>query len=392
MHDVKTKQQAIAEAESTLVQQVRLQENVSRVELARQLNLAPSTVGLYVDRLIDEGFLREGHKARRASGRPPTILELNPQAGKFIGVDFDARLIAVTTVDFSQNVLQQHQQAVRASETANQVLEKIEKTIATVTARRPLLGIGLAVPGTIDSRRGVGLHYKYIRGWENVPLVERLKKRFRVPIYLENNIRAMALAERWFGEARRVDHFVCLGIRSGIGAGVVVEGRLHRGHDDLAGEIGGWPCEMGDTAGTNEVVTLEQVASVRAILARLTAKVRAGASTSLVLKRKQITLEAMLCGANDADPLVLQTLDRAAQAVGRAISQLSLLLNPKKVIIAGPLAALPDTFIKPIAEIVHQLVPSQHVQPPQIVGSQFGVYGGALGAAALAVHRWKPAR
>jgi glucokinase len=216
------------------------------------------------------------------------------------------------------------------------------------------------------------------------------------------------LAEQWFGEGRCVDHFVCLGIRSGIGAGVIVDGRLHRGHDDLAGEIGGWPCETGignremsegralpgPTAKqrTVEVLTLEQVASVRAILAALTDAVRAGATTSLVLKRNQVTLEEMLRAANDSDPLVLQVIDRAARAVGRVIDQLGLLLNPQKVIVAGPLAELSEAFLQPVTETVDHLATPLHAKPPRIVASRFGAFGGALGAAALAVHQWKPTR
>lgn len=418
MSSVKIKHETIAELEAMLVRQVRLQESVSRVELSRQLNLAPSTVGLYVDRLIEEGILREGSKAHRAAGRPPKILELNPQAGEFIGIDFDARQIAITTVDFSQHILQQRQQSLRASDGMPQVLEKLEQAIGNEarTARR-LLGIGLAVPGTVDTQRGVALHYGHIRGWRDVPLVERLTRRFRVPIYLENNIRAMALAEQWFGAARLTRHFVCLGIRSGISAGVVIDGHLHRGHDGLAGEIGSWPSEpeisepeigeralgergssvsgRGGTASRSRstgTVTLEQVASVRSILERLSDEIRRGGSTSIVLRRQRVTLEELLRAARGGDPLVLGVLSRATEAIARVLGPLSLLLNPQKVIIAGPLAELTEAFVEPLARRVQELATPLHAQPPEIVASTFGDFGGALGAAALAVHHWKPER
>lgn len=404
MSSVKIKQEMIAELEASLVRHVRLQERVSRVELSRQLNLAPSTVGLYVDRLIEEGILQEGSKAPRAAGRPPKILKLNPKAGEFIGIDFDARQIAVTSIDFSQHILQQHQQSLRAADGMPQVLEKLEQAICNEAAKaRRLLGIGLAVPGTVDSPRGVALHYGHIRGWRDVPLVERLSRRFRVPIYLENNIRAMALAEQWFGAARLTPHFVCLGIRSGIGAGVVIDGRLHRGHDGLAGEIGAWPSSMERTSSietgegklgpsSDSDATLEQVASVRSILERLGREVRGGAPTRLVLKRHQVTLEEMLRAARDADPLVLRVLGYAAEAIARVLGPLSLLLNPQKVIIAGPLAELSDAFVEPLAKRVQELATPLQAKPPEIVASAFGEFGGALGAAALAVHHWKPER
>jgi predicted NBD/HSP70 family sugar kinase len=389
VHGVKIKQQAIAGMERSLVQHVRVRDGVSRVELARQLQLAPSTVGLYVDRLIDEGYLLEGNKAPRTSGRPPTLLELNPKAGHFVGVDFDARQIAITLVDFSQRVVEERQATLASN--AAQVTAQIQELIASISAGRRLLGIGLAVPGVINSRLGVALHYEHISGWRNVSLVQQLTPAFHVPIHLENNIRAMALAEQWFGEARCVEQFVCLGIRSGIGAGVVVNGRLHRGSNDLAGEIGGWPCEA-PNGNTDQVLTLEQVASVRSILAHLTESMKSAATTSLMLRRNVLTLDELLRCAAESDPLTLETLHRAACAVGRVISQLSLLLNPEKVIIAGPLVELEQAFLEPMRETAKRLSLPPHARLPEIVASRFGAFGGALGAAALAVHHWKPVR
>src|SRR2546421_12996255 len=97
---LKIKQKAVANLEAELLRRVRANEGLSRVELARELHLAPSTVGAYVDRLISEGFLSERQKAERDFGRPPTLLGLNPGGGRFIGVDFEAQNIMANVVDF----------------------------------------------------------------------------------------------------------------------------------------------------------------------------------------------------------------------------------------------------------------------------------------------------
>ncbi|MCC9606171.1 ROK family protein [Blastopirellula sp. JC732] len=391
MQAVKTKQRAIAEAESELIRLVRQTESVSRVELARQLSLAPSTVGLYVDRLVGEGFLQEGRKATSSSGRPPTILELNPEAGHFIGVDFEASQIAITSVDFSQQVLQQEVVRILASDSAARVVEKIEAGIRSINHGSRLLGIGVGVPGVVDHQLGEAVHYQHIAGWQHIPLVEHFTQLFDVPVYIENNIRAMALAEQWFGSARGVSDFVCLGIRSGIGAGVVIDGRLHTGRNGLAGEIGNWPCERPEK-GARELVPLERIASVRAILDQLAKRITGGAKTTLTLKRNRVDLEDMVAAAENHEPLTLEVLESAAGVVGRVIAQISLLLNPEKVIVAGPLAKLTDAFLEPIRQVVYPLSNTKHARAPQIVASEFGMHGGALGAAALAVHQWKPSR
>src|SRR5688572_26524170 len=162
---------AAAAIQSSLVRRLRLGRAVSRVELARQLQLAPSTIGLYVDGLIADGFLVEGRQTARTSGRPPKILELNPHAGRFVGIDFEARTLRAIAVDFSQQTLDQREYAILHADGVDQVLGKIETAIREIGGKsRTLLGIGIAVPGVIDAARGLAVHYRHLRGWRDVPL------------------------------------------------------------------------------------------------------------------------------------------------------------------------------------------------------------------------------
>jgi glucokinase len=382
---VKIGDEAVRALESSLVRQMRIGDSVSRSELAKRMELAPSTVGQYVDRLIDSGFLREGRKVVLPAGRPPTVLELNPAAGQFVGVDFEARQLWVTVVDFAQQPLGESKVPIRSSDTADHVLAKIEHAIAEALSRRgPLLGIGVGVPGAVDPQRGIGVHYEFIRGWNDVPLRQRLTERFRVPVHLENNIRAMALAEELFGHGRGVSDFVCVGIRSGIGAGIVVDGRLHTGPSHLAGEIGGWPCGRGST--------LEQRASISSLIATLETAARKGQATSLELRRDRLMLDDVLRVARNGDALVLRALRRMGQTIGEVFAQLNLLLNPQRIIIGGPLASFEAEFVQVVRETVEPSAASRHATMPVIVGSQLGEFAGALGGAALAARHWSPAK
>lgn len=375
----------VRELESSLVRQMRTADGISRIELAKRLELAPSTVGQYVDRLIEGGFLREGRKAIQPVGRPPTVLELNPSAGHFVGVDFEARQLWVSVVDFAQEPLSYRKTEIRASDTADRVIEKIISAIAAASEDRgPLLGIGVGVPGAIDTRRGIGLHYRFIRGWKDVPVRQRLADRFAVPVHLENNIRAIALAEELFGRGRGLRDFVCIGIRSGIAAGVVIDGQLYTGPGNLAGEIGSWPCDGGSL--------LEQSVSVSALVEMLESDVRAGESTVLKLKRNRVLLEDVIEAARRSDRLVLDVLRRMGQTLGKVIAQLNLLLNPERVIIAGPLAEFDREFIQMIRETIEPLVVPPHAALPEIAGSALGEFAGALGGAALAARHWSPVR
>src|SRR5580693_4773635 len=125
----KIKQETIAHLEGDLLRRIRAQEGLSRVELARDLNLAPSTVGIYVDHLIEEGFLSESKRVGSEFGRPPAALALNPQGGRFIGVDFEARNIMATSVDFSQKPLKRFHDTISQTDSVEHILEKIEHAI-----------------------------------------------------------------------------------------------------------------------------------------------------------------------------------------------------------------------------------------------------------------------
>src|SRR5690606_29009567 len=103
---------------------------------------------------------------------------------------------------------------------------------------------GVGVPGIIDPVRGVGISYRYIDKWRNVEVRDRLAKRFSVPIFMEHSVRTMALAESWFGQGRGLKNFICVGIRSGIGVAMVLDGRLYRGEHFNAGMAGRWRCSI----------------------------------------------------------------------------------------------------------------------------------------------------
>jgi glucokinase len=401
---MKLSPEQMSSLESEILKRVRSRPGISRIALSRVLQIAPSTVGNYVGRLLTEGFLVESEKADREAGRPPTSLRLNPDSGQFIGVDFEARKIMAMAVDFSDRPLKHSHQDIQNSDSAPQVVEKIERAILEVLPESPgrLLAIGVGVPGLVDPVHGLALDYKYIRKWRNVPLAGPLAKRFGVPVYLENTIRSMALAELWFGQGRGVRDWVCVGIRSGLGAGLVVGGHLHRGADYRAGEVGRWRTSLPKRPGARffvlsdgpspQHVELQEIASVRSILAALERGRQAGERSVLPSGPEPLAFSDVVRAAQLRDKLTMQVLEVAAEALGWAVSQLALALNPSMVILAGPLTLLGDTLLQPIRKHAQELLKTSGAEMPAIVNSTMGEFSGALGAAALAVHEWKPAR
>jgi predicted NBD/HSP70 family sugar kinase len=400
---IKSKHQHVASLEAKLLRRVRTHGGLSRVQLAHELKLAPSTAGIYVDRLVRKGFLLEtGTTGHEAAGRPPTSLVPNPDGGRFIGVDFEARNLMATVVDFSQQPLRQVHKTLRPTDSAAQILLKIEQAIEEMMARdsRPVLGIGVGVPGTIDPVTNVAVRYDFIKGWTNVPLGARLGKRFGVPVFLENNIRSMALAELWFGAGRGLRNFVCIGIRSGIAAGVLVNGHLLHGAQHRAGEIGHWVCpvpaELADAAPSRcnsewrwqAGARLEQVASLSAIVAAAQRGLARRPKTTLAAVKGELTIDDILAAARDGDSFALSLVRAAGCVHGWVAHQVNELFNPEKIIFAGPLADLDDIFLATVRETARELGGAG--RDFVVVNSTLGQYNGAVGAAALALHQWQP--
>jgi glucokinase len=354
--------------------------------------------------LIKEGFLEETTKAERDTGRPPMLLRLNAEGGEFVGVDFEARNVLAVAVDFSDKPLRHAHAAIGPDDSIDTVMRKLEQAIAKVLPRDPkrVLAIGVGVPGLVNSTEGIAVHYKYIAHWKNVPLAERLRKRFGVPVFLENTVRSMALAELWFGQGLGMDDFICVGIRSGIGAGMVLDGHLYCGASHDAGEFGRWRCppptgkaatwfECGD-AKSALGPELQEVASVRAIQRALQNALNAGQKSVLKGRSQPISPDDMLRALQQHDRTTTLVVSEAAKCLGWAIGHLSLVIDPQKIILAGPLTLLGDAMLRPLRETTESIVKLSDSRMPEIVNSTMGEFSGALGAAALALHEWKPAR
>jgi predicted NBD/HSP70 family sugar kinase len=267
---------------------------------------------------------------------------------------------------------------------------------------RDVLGIGIGVPGSIDPKNQIALAYAHINGWKNIPLGERLTKKFKVDVFLENNIRSMALAEMWFGQARGLENFVCLGIRTGIAAGIVVRGRVLHGKNNLAGEVGDWLCPVGPIERKSNglqnnwscagLQALEDIASVPAILKAVEEACKKNDTAGLDVKKGALTFDDVSRAATEGNDGVVQIVQNVAQTLGWVVCQIDAVFNPQKVILAGPLVALGDALLKPLQQAVERFSSELQLEPPVVVNSALGEFNGALGAAALALHEWKPKR
>lgn len=391
------KPQAVASAEDALIRCVRTRGTAARSDLADELGLVPSTIGVYVERLVRDGFLLETVTGERGLGRPPVKLRLNPARGRFIGVDFDARNVMGISVDFSQNPLKRLERVLSSPATTEAALQTFKSVIAELINANcdDILGIGVGLPGIVDVESGVGVRCNFLEDWREVPVIDILSREFGVPVYVENNLRSMALAEYWFGEGRGSPRLACLGVRTGIGMGIVIDGRLYRGANHVAGEIGMWqvpdvamrenPSGPPNISSTGK--TIEQLASMSAILTTAAERLQAGESSIMAAHGAPLTTTGYLNALRQADPLAVELAERVAVMHGWIIHHLMMVLDPDILVLAGPLLHSP-LYLDPLRAVCKEI--GGETLSSRVVPSSLGPFAGALGAAAIAVHNWTP--
>lgn len=349
---------------------VRSGRATSRRGLADVMGVSPSTTGLYVDMLLAGNLLIEDGFEQGPVGRPKRRLGTVPGAGWFAGVEFHAGRVQAVRVDFSGQVAHSLQRPLPPGARRAQVQQELAAAVRALAAEAPgrLLGIGIGAPGVVDPVRGISLHYSFIEDWRDVPVAAPLAVDFSVPVTLENNLRVIALAERWFGGGRDLDDYIVLGPRRGFGAAIMHRGQLFSGAHQAAGEVGNWAWPGGGE--------MHDALSAPAVWRRL-----AGSDDS---------------APEDLHAALVELADRPARAevvadFARVAGWLQLLLDTEVFFLHGPLTALGAAFWDEVAAQAAVLMPRLRSRPPCIRVSDLDDDAGALGAASLAMESWQPA-
>ena len=315
-------------ATATILSTIHEHGPMSRAAVARQAQLSPSVVSITTRELLNRGVLRELGTERSGMGRPSIMLSVRPEHAYFLGVSLDGTRVIATLSDLGGTVREQAERATPDLE-PDAILDTIEE-LAQVLLRSAslgsgrLAGVGLALSGLVDTSDGTCIH-STVLGWRNVPIGPLLHDRLGPPVAAANDADAVAVAQRLFGAAQGHDDVAVLSIGQGIGAGIIVGGRLHRGAHGAAGELGhctvepdGPPCRCGKHG------CLEAIASLPVVLARTRERG--------VDARDLHDLEE---AARAGTEVARRELQRAGHAVGLALSHLVNLFSPDLLILTG---------------------------------------------------------
>lgn len=360
---------------------VREGRATTRAEVGVLTGLSRSTVHQRVGALLERGLLRDGDGTSPSTGgRPPSVLAFNQDAGVVLAADVGVTHGRIAVADLGRRILAEVHERRDIGLDPEATLDWLERTFAELLdragrGRTDVLGVGIGLPGRIDTETGRPVHPPLMPGWHDFPVAQRLGEAFNAPALVDNDTNVMALGEHR-ASASAPDPLLFVKVATGIGAGVIIGGRIFTGHRHGAGEIGHVrvPVEsdLVCTCGNRGCVAV--MASGAAIARRLTAVgVEASGSRDVVRLVREGNEEAF------------GEVREAGRLLGGVLSGLVCLLAPAAIVIGGEIAGAGEPLIAGIREVVYQQSLPTVTRDLHILSSTLGARTGVMGAITLAV-------
>jgi predicted NBD/HSP70 family sugar kinase len=367
---------------------LRMLGATSQADIARATGLSRTTVSTLVAGLKDSGLVFEiDPKASDArGGRPGIQLVLRESSRAVIGIDFGHSHIRVAVADLAHNVLAERMGELDVNHRAFDALDASAQMVDEVLAesglsRDVVICAGIGIPGPVDRARGTVGSATILPGWLGLRIASEMEQRLGVPVEIENDANCGALAELTWGAGRDCTNFAYIKAATGIGAGLVVDGRLLRGASGTAGEIGHTTLdESGPLCYCGNRGCLETVASAQAILQL----VGNGHPETLTLGR---VIEL----AGQGDVRCRRAISDAGREIGVAVAGLCNLINPERVIVGGLLSRAGDLLLQPIRDSIRRHAVLAAAERVDVVPAVFVERAELLGSLALALRAWNPA-
>jgi predicted NBD/HSP70 family sugar kinase len=346
---------------------VREREPISRAEIARETELQRSTVSAIVEDLKTEGLVEEVGEGESTGGRRPTLLKLRAAEAIALGVSITPTCTTVATSDLAGRVLDQEEFLTDPKETIYKVIEVVREF--TTRYKGSIEGVGVSLPGLVDPSTGTALYIPYFL-WRDLPISKVISDAVGLPVVIDNDANAVALAELWFGRPEVSDarDFILVLVAEGVGTGIIFDGQVYRGQRGAAGEFGHMvigrgapvPCSCGSDD------CWEAFSSERAAVARYLKL--SGASTNSPITFIEV-VDRALGGEQHATTALVET----ARQLGVGISNLIIGFSPEAVVVGGEIARawdlIENALTETIANSVRRGLPSARILPSTLGGN-----------------------
>jgi predicted NBD/HSP70 family sugar kinase len=361
---------------------LRERGRVSQADIARITGLSRTTVHTLVSEFKDSGVLHEVEAGVPDSrgGRPAVLLMLRDSSLAVVGIDFGHSHVGVAVADIGHNVLAERRCDLDVSHRAEEALDTATRMVDEVLAeaqmeRKSVIGAGIGIPGPVDRAQGTVGSATILPGWIGLRIASEMQDRLHMPVEIENDANLGALAELTWGAGRECSNFAYVKVSTGIGAGLVIGGKLLRGATGTAGEIGhttldeAWAlCYCGNRG------CLETVASGPAIIELIG-----------LVNGEVPTLSQIVELAAAGELRCHRAIADAGHEIGVAIAGLCNLINPERVVVGGLLSRTGEVLIHPMRESIRRHAVQAAAETLDVVPAVFVERAELLGSLALAL-------
>lgn len=353
----------------------------TRAAVVDTTGLSRATVSVALSRLVEEGLVIETgarRRTRQAGGRPPSVVRLAPRAGLAVGVDVGRRHLRVAVADLGHEVLADDARVLPYGTKAETVLDLAAELVCALLTRLgyslpDVVGVGMGMPAPVDRRTGEVAAPTILPEWAHLAAGTELARRLDRPVVVDNDATLGALAEHMWGAGRGYDTIVYIKAATGIGGGLVVDGKLFRGVSGTAGEVGHVVLdEHGDVCRCGNRGCLELVAGGTALVDALRRS-----------NRDVGGLPELIARVRAGDTACVRIVADAGTHIGVAVGSLVNLVNPQRVIVGGELGQAGEVLLEPMRRALRRSAVSPAVDAVELVRCGLEDRSEVLGAVAV---------
>ncbi len=371
-----------------------LQNDMALAEISKELNASIPTVTKLVSELIEDNFLVDMGKQHGSSGgRRPSFYGLNPAAGQIVGVEVGRESLALVAIDFKGQVIARKDGILfrleSTKESFNALADVIRSQVRSLgISPSDLLACGITLSGRVNASSGYSFTY-FIS--EERPLTDILSERLGVPVFIENDSRAMAYGEYLGSHLQAEKNILFFNVSWGLGMGMILDGKLHYGKSGFSGEIGHFPtldnnvvCQCG------KVGCLETCASGSAAHRILMESISAGKASVLqktLQDKGDFTLEDIITAVKDEDVQAIEVMEEIGANLGKAIAGVINIFNPDLVVLGGRLTEVGDYLMLPVKTAISKHSLNIVSRDTRIQASKLGRSAGPVGVCLLSRSR-----
>jgi len=373
---------------------IRKERSISRADIAKTTRLSAPTITRIVESLIrNEKLVIDCGLGTSEGGRPPNLVSFASQKRFIIGVDIGRTNISAALADLDAKIIQEDERPTDADEGYGRVIARVAALIEDLIAksgveRRDIMGVGLAVGGLMDKKRGV-IQFSPDFQWRDVDPATALKDAVGLPVMIDNVTRVAAIGELYYGIGDRFRNFICINIGYGIGAGIIINGMPFYGSHGVSGEFGHIMVDRNDQRLCNcgNRGCLEAIASGYGIARTVRDRIRGG-TASLVAElcggdAERISTAMVVDAANRGDVLARDVLREAMEYLSIGVVNLITLFDPEAVILCGRVGLAGNIALDPIKAAVESRSINVNRKDIHIGVATYGPRAALMGSLAL---------